>query len=120
MDAQLCRTDQNLTIHNYMLTDELEKLMVQSGLVIMRSGYSSIMDLCALGTNALLVPTPGQSEQEYLADRMQQKGWFPAVTQNEFDWNSIQEALEFQGSETKKTSKGIDYATRFDVFLQGN
>jgi len=120
MDTQSCRTDQNLTIHNYMLTDELEELMLRSGLLIMRSGYSSIMDLFALGTNALLVPTPGQSEQEYLADRMQRKGWFPTVTQNELDWNSIQEALEFPGLKTKKTSKGIDSATRFDVFLQGN
>ena len=120
MDTPSVHTDQNLTIHNYMLADELEELMRQSSILIMRSGYSSIMDLCALGAKALLVPTPGQSEQEYLADRMQQKGWFPRVTENEFDWNSIQEALEFPWSETKKTSKSIDYATRFDVFLQVN
>ena len=119
-DTQACRTQQNLTIHNYMLGDELEKLIGQSHLLIMRSGYSSIMDLHALGAKALLVPTPGQSEQEYLAERMQEKGWYPTVRQSEFDWNSIQEALEYQWVETKKTSKKTDYASLFDVFLQGN
>ena len=119
-DSQACLTQQNLTIHNYMLADELEKLIGQSRLLIMRSGYSSIMDLHAAGARALLVPTPGQSEQEYLAERMHKKGWYPSVKQSEFGWNSIQEALEYQWAETKKTSKKTDYAPLFDVFLQGN
>ena len=35
--------------------------------IISRSGYSTIMDLHYLGTQAKLIPTPGQREQEYLA-----------------------------------------------------
>ena len=118
--SQACFTQQNLTIHNFMLADELEKLIGQSRLLVMRSGYSSIMDLHALGARALLVPTPGQSEQEYLAERMSEKGWYPTVKQSEFGWNSIQEALEYPWTETKKTSKKIDYSPLFDVFLQEN
>ena len=119
LDYQASRTEQNLEIHNFMLADQLEKLISQSHILIMRSGYSSIMDLHALHARALLVPTPGQTEQEYLADRMSEKGWFPTVRQDEFSWNSVQEAQKHQWPETKKTSKRFDYAKHFDVFLQG-
>lgn len=54
-------------VHNYMPSDALAKAISQSKHVVCRSGYSSIMDLDALGKRAILVPTPGQSEQEYLA-----------------------------------------------------
>lgn len=118
--TQESRSDQNLRIYNYMLAKELEKLIRQSRLLIMRSGYSSIMDLNALGAKALLVPTPGQSEQEYLARRMRAKGWFPAVEQSKFNWSSIQGIQEYSWAEMKKTSKSLDYAVLFDVFLQGN
>jgi predicted glycosyltransferase len=119
-ESQSSRIEQNLTIYDFMLANELEEVLRQSRILIMRSGYSSIMDLYALGAKALLVPTPGQSEQEYLADRIRQKGWFPTVRQNEFNWSSIRGALDHHWSEIKKTSKSSDYATLFDVFLQGN
>jgi hypothetical protein len=45
----------------------LKYLIEKADLIICRSGYSTIMDLCHLGKSALLVPTPGQPEQEYLA-----------------------------------------------------
>jgi len=34
--------------------------------VICRAGYSTIMDMFALGVKPIIVPTPGQTEQEYL------------------------------------------------------
>ena len=116
-NSQKCETDENLTIYKFMLADELERMIRQCRILVMRSGYSSIMDLNALGARALLVPTPGQSEQEYLARRMQEKGWFPTVRQSDFDWHAIQKAIDFSWRETKKTSKQIDDARRFDVFL---
>ncbi len=119
-DSQEPWKEENLKIYDFMLASELEKLIRQSRILIMRSGYSSIMDLFALDARALLIPTPGQTEQEYLADRMQEKGWFPTVRQEEFSWSSIQRALEYELVEMKKTSKRIDYATLFDVFLQDN
>lgn len=119
-ESQISRIEHNLMIYDFMLANELEEVLRQSRILIMRSGYSSIMDLYALGAKALLVPTPGQSEQEYLADHMQQKGWFPSVEQREFNWNSIRGALDYPRAEIKKTSKKEDFATLFDVFLQGN
>ena len=42
-------------------------LINESEIIICRSGYSNIMDLSRLQKKAILIPTPGQTEQEYLA-----------------------------------------------------
>jgi hypothetical protein len=39
------------------------------------------MELISLKSSALLIPTPGQTEQEYLAEYLESKGWFSTVTQ---------------------------------------
>ena len=59
-----------VTVYNYMNTEELQEYILKADEIICRSGYSSIMDLHALGKlqNATLIPTPGQTEQEYLAE----------------------------------------------------
>ena len=59
-----------VTVYNYMSAEELQKNILKADKIICRSGYSSIMDLYALGKlqNATLIPTPGQTEQEYLAE----------------------------------------------------
>lgn len=59
-----------VTVYNYMNTEQLQEHIMKADEIICRSGYSSIMDLYALGKlkNATLIPTPGQSEQEYLAE----------------------------------------------------
>jgi UDP-N-acetylglucosamine:LPS N-acetylglucosamine transferase len=57
--------------------------------VISRSGYSGIMDFIALGISAILVPSPGQSEQEYLSDWLSEKGWFRYITQDKLNLTGI-------------------------------
>ena len=46
---------------------ELMELIIQSEIIISCFGYSTLMDLIALQRSAILVPTTGQTEQEYLA-----------------------------------------------------
>ncbi len=57
-------------VYNFMSSEELQEYILKADEIICRSGYSSIMDLHALGKlqNATLIPTPGQTEQEYLAE----------------------------------------------------
>ncbi len=59
----------NITIVPYMSDAELVPALLGASRIIARSGYSTIMDLAALGVKdkAELIPTPGQPEQEYLA-----------------------------------------------------
>lgn len=86
----------------FLKTQELNKEMAASSVIICRSGYSTLMDLAILGKKAILIPTPGQTEQEYLAERLFKKEIF--YTQQQADLN-IQEALKkvsfFGGLESK-------------------
>lgn len=64
--------------------EKLNQYMLQSKYIICRSGYTSLMDLMRLHKKALLVPTPKQGEQEYLAKYAAQHRYFPSVSQTEF------------------------------------
>ena len=65
---------QYLEIHNYMDSKQLTEAMSAAAVVICRSGYSSIMDLIKMKKRALLIPTPGQTEQIHLSSQLQKKG----------------------------------------------
>ena len=75
----------NIKIYDHQTSNELNKLLLEADFIISRSGYSTIMDLVVLQKNALLIPTPGQSEQVYLARRFAEKGIF--LTQNQVDFD---------------------------------
>ena len=76
----------NLCIKNFADDTEIASLIKGSDLFVARSGYSTIMDLAKVNSGALLlVPTPGQTEQEYLAKRLHQNG--AAIIQNQQEMN---------------------------------
>ncbi|MCL2260036.1 MAG: hypothetical protein FWC15_01620 [Fibromonadales bacterium] len=54
-------------IFNHLPADELSEKILASRTVLCRSGYSTVMDLHLLKAKAIFVPTPGQTEQIYLA-----------------------------------------------------
>jgi hypothetical protein len=43
------------------------------------------MDLAVIGTKALMIPTPGQVEQEYLGKYHNKKGTFFSISQDKID-----------------------------------
>lgn len=71
--------------YNHLETGALEEMLLQSELVIVRSGYTSLMELMQLKVKTVLVPTPGQTEQEYLADRLQDKNYAIRMKQELFN-----------------------------------
>ncbi len=74
----------NWQVFNHLDTSEMLNCLVGSKHIICRSGYSSIMDLATLGLTAILIPTPGQSEQEYLAEYLSANGYFYSIKQKDF------------------------------------
>ena len=68
-EAQTIISRNNITMVASLSAQALLEVMEQVTTIIARSGYSTIMDLAVLGLlhKAELHPTPGQSEQEYLA-----------------------------------------------------
>lgn len=75
----------NVTIYSHLETEKLETLIQKAAFVISRSGYSTIMDLSILKKKAVFIPTPGQTEQEYLAEFHSKKGNCLSFTQKHFD-----------------------------------
>ena len=59
---------------DFLDSEQLNLALEQTDMVVCRSGYSTIMDLAKLGKNAILVPTPGQTEQIYLAKVLFHRG----------------------------------------------
>ena len=53
---------------SHLDTKTLQFLLQKTPFVYCRSGYSTLMDLAILHRRAMLFPTPGQTEQEYLAE----------------------------------------------------
>ncbi len=89
---------ENIEVHNHLPTELFLEKIGQSKLVISRAGYSTIMDLAVLGKEAVLVPTPGQTEQEYLAKYHFEKQHYYTQTQQEFDLEeAISKATNFTG-----------------------
>lgn len=87
---------QNIIFKNHVNAAELSIAIQQSKIVVCRSGYTTIMDLVKLKQVAILVPTPGQAEQEYLADYLMKKGIFYSVRQEDFTLeDSISKARVF-------------------------
>ena len=74
----------NVTIFNHVDDENFAELVSKSKKIICRGGYSSLMDLIILNRNAYLVPTPGQTEQEYLAEYLTKEGLFNYCKQKDF------------------------------------
>ncbi|MBI9054639.1 MAG: hypothetical protein JEY96_12525 [Bacteroidales bacterium] len=81
--------DYSIPKFDLLQTNELNKLIDQSEIVVCRSGYSSVMDLISKNKKAILIPTPGQTEQEYLATYLTEKDYFTSYTQDKFKLSRI-------------------------------
>ena len=80
---------------NFFVTDmasskELRTLFASSEKIICRSGYSTLLDLHVLGLKALLIPTPGQTEQEYLARHWHKEFNYECIEQNKISKEGIE------------------------------
>ena len=106
----------NLTLKSHLNAKELNTAILQSELIFCRPGYSTVMDLAKLEKKAIFIPTPGQTEQEYLAANFMQKGMCYAQKQADFDFDiAIQENKQYTGF-SKFENKPTDWANLFRLF----
>jgi uncharacterized protein (TIGR00661 family) len=92
------KSEANLMTVNFLPSAQLEEIINQSELVIARSGYSAIMDLAKLQKKAILIPTPGQTEQEYLAERLMRQRICFSMRQHDFNLDyALKQSAGFKG-----------------------
>ena len=86
----------NMSYYMRLTRQQLQPLIEQASMVVCRSGYSSLMDLLMLRRKAILIPTPGQTEQEYLARHLQEQGVFYTMQQKDMVLKTaLQAAADF-------------------------
>ena len=83
-DQEMQNENQLVEIKNHLSAKELNEAILQSAMIISRCGYTTIMDLVKLQKKAVLVPTPGQTEQEYLAKHLMESKIFYTILQKDF------------------------------------
>jgi len=73
----------NIEVHDHLSSEDLSEAIQRSSMIISRSGYTTVMDLIKLQKPAILIPTPGQPEQEYLAQYLMDEKLFYCVEQKD-------------------------------------
>ena len=108
----------NIYVYNHLLSEELSQKINEAYLVIGRCGYSTVMDLAALKKKSILIPTPGQTEQEYLAKHLTKKNFALCVDQTKFRLkNVLQLSEQFKYAiESFRSDNNLDGA--IDSFIQ--
>jgi len=87
----------SIHFYNHLSSEELNSEAMKAEFIISRSGYSTIMDIAALHKKSILIPTPGQTEQEYLADHLMKKQFACCVDQNSLSLlKNVEEARNFE------------------------
>ncbi|MFO7879212.1 MAG: glycosyltransferase [Bacteroidota bacterium] len=82
-EARYDFADGNVRVINHLRRAELKYLMQHTPVLITRSGYTTLMDLHVLQRKAILIPTPGQTEQEYLAEYFSDTYDFQTIQQKD-------------------------------------
>jgi hypothetical protein len=67
ISVRISSQNNNFTVFKTENLREQDRLFYESGTIISRSGYSTLMDLKILDKKGILFPTKGQQEQKYLA-----------------------------------------------------
>ncbi len=103
----------NPLIYPHMPTARLHQMIENAGMVVCRSGYSTIMDLATLGKKVFFVPTPGQTEQEYLAAYLKQQGIADFAYQADFQLRHVLTSKDkFTGFSRSPETNALEEAVR--------
>jgi predicted glycosyltransferase len=81
-DIQSYDDIENTEIYSHVNREKQNELLNRAKFVVCRSGYTTVMELVTLKKSALMIPTPGQTEQEYLAQHFKRTGLFHTAQQH--------------------------------------
>lgn len=101
--------------------EQIETLLSNCEYVIGRSGYTSMMEWICGGWKPIVIPTPGQREQEYLGEYLMDKKWCITIPQNKFDLKkSIEKAAAFPYNINRPTAASREDIKQLIVSLLSN
>ena len=109
----------HIEIVSFMTSPQLNQAILDSEIVVSRSGYSTLMDLANLHKKALLIPTPGQTEQEYLANRFFESGIFYCQSQKNLNLTVDLEKAELYPGFSRHNSQNERLKDAVKQLLEG-
>jgi len=106
--ANTQKRENGIKIHDYLGAKAMKEEIQSADIVLSRPGYSSIMDLASIGKRAIFVPTPGQTEQEYLAKMCMTKGMAYSEPQKGFNLErALKRSKKYNGLKSSIDNKQI-------------
>ena len=88
----------NVKLLSHLPDTEFSEIIQSAKIIISRPGYSTLMDLAVFNKQVIFIPTPGQTEQEYLAKRLLDEGIAFSQTQKNFSLkDALSEQEQFKG-----------------------
>jgi hypothetical protein len=108
----------DLTFHNHLPADAVAIEMLQAEYIICRSGYSTVMDVISLGKKPIFIPTPGQTEQEYLAEHLSRQGIGCYIDQPGFNLSAALEKARQYSYREIQSRTAISLGGFIQSFLQ--
>lgn len=102
------KTLENITYIPHAADDDFAWLLKSSEVIISRPGYSTLMDLAVFEKSGIFIPTPGQTEQEYLASKLNKERKAVSYHQNHFNLkDAIRKSSELDGLITRSNDKNL-------------
>jgi hypothetical protein len=101
--------------YNHLPSQVLNNEMLEADYIISRPGYSTIMDIALLNKKSILIPTPGQTEQEYLGNYLAERKQAICVSQDKF---TVQESLA-TAQATEYNLPDLDPSDSFKKTIEG-
>ena len=100
---------ENIKFISHASDEQIAALIKSAKMIISRPGYSTIMDLSVFGKKAIFIPTPGQTEQEYLAYKLKNQAYCYYEKQKSFNLNrSLKESEKYNGLPKLNLNKTLE------------
>ena len=100
---------ENIKFISHASDKQIATLIKSAKMIISRPGYSTVMDLSVFGKKAIFIPTPGQTEQEYLANKLKSQAYCYYEKQESFNLKiSLKESRKYSGLLKLNLNKSLE------------
>jgi UDP-N-acetylglucosamine:LPS N-acetylglucosamine transferase len=106
--SRLIPSTNDIQFYNHLPTDQYVDEIAKAEYVISRSGYSTVMDLAVMKKKSILIATPGQTEQEYLSQYLEERKIAVSIDQKEFKLSAaLKKAASFPFCKLENTGNKL-------------
>ncbi|QES89546.1 glycosyltransferase [Rhizosphaericola mali] len=103
----------NCEVVSHLSNEDMKLAFAQSEFIVSRSGYTTVMELLSWNKKSILIPTPGQTEQEYLGKYLMSSQLAFSFEQENVDFvKKINEAQQFSFQDLPMDYDTYKYAIR--------